>query len=91
MDLQAGGRLKPWRLRAFKGIDSAMNRGESVLKRRDGWLFGYGTHMESQSSSIDAIRDRISLIQEKELDLHVGEYDDIHQQLERALGAIDGL
>lgn len=54
-------------------------------------VFGYGTHMESQSSSIDAIRDRISLVQEKELDLHVAEYDEIHQQLERALSAIDGL
>jgi hypothetical protein len=63
---------------------------------------GYGTEMNyedsteeiagsSQSSSIDAIRDRISTIQENELDQHVAEYDAIHAQLERALTSIDGL
>lgn len=62
-----------------------------MLEGREMAVFGYGTHMESQSSSIDAIRDRISLVQEKELDLHVAEYDEIHQKLERALSAIDGL
>jgi len=45
----------------------------------------------SQSSSIDAIRDRIASIQEKELNGHVAEYDAIHTELERALTAIDGL
>jgi len=45
----------------------------------------------SQSTSIDAIRDRITIIQEKELNNHVAEYDAIHAELERALTAIDGL
>ncbi len=45
----------------------------------------------SQSSAIESIRDRIAQVQDKELDLHVGEYDAIHIQLERALSAIDGL
>lgn len=45
----------------------------------------------SQSSAIVSIRDRIAQVQDKELDLHVGEYDAIHNQLERALSAIDGL
>ena len=47
---------------------------------------------ESQASeSIETIRDRISAIQERDLDEHVGEFDAIHHQLERALAAIDGL
>ena len=46
---------------------------------------------ESQSNSIDAIRDRITSVQDKALEEHVGEYDAIHAQLERALSAIDGL
>lgn len=62
-----------------------------MLEGREIELIGYGTHMESQSSSIEAIRDRITLVQEKDLDSHVGEYDEIHLQLERALSAIDGL
>jgi len=45
----------------------------------------------SQSTSIEAIRDRITSIQEKELNSHVAEYDAIHAELERALTAIDGL
>jgi hypothetical protein len=49
------------------------------------------SEFSSQSSSIDAIRDRISSLQDKEIDLHVAEYDAIHGQLERALSAIDGL
>lgn len=45
----------------------------------------------SQSSSIDAIRDRISSVQDRDLSEHVDEYDGIHAQLERALTQIDGL
>lgn len=45
----------------------------------------------SQSSSIDAIRDRISSVQDRDLSEHVAEYDGIHAQLERALTQIDGL
>ena len=45
----------------------------------------------SQSASIDAIRDRISSVQDRELSEHVAEYDGIHAQLERALTQIDGL
>jgi len=45
----------------------------------------------SQSSSIEAIRDRISSVQDRELSEHVAEYDGIHAQLERALTQIDGL
>jgi len=45
----------------------------------------------SQSASIDAIRDRISTVQDRDLSEHVSEYDGIHAQLERALTQIDGL
>ena len=45
----------------------------------------------SQSASIDAIRDRISSVQDRDLSEHVAEYDGIHAQLERALTQIDGL
>ena len=45
----------------------------------------------SQSASIDAIRDRISSVQDRDLSEHVDEYDGIHAQLERALTQIDGL
>jgi hypothetical protein len=45
----------------------------------------------SQSTSIDAIRDRIASIQERDLNSQVAEYDAIHGELERALAAIDGL
>ena len=45
----------------------------------------------SQSSSIEAIRDRISSVQDRDLSEHVAEYDGIHAQLERALTQIDGL
>jgi hypothetical protein len=47
---------------------------------------------ENQSSqSIESIRDRISAVQGKDLNDHVGEFDAIHHQLERALADIDGL
>jgi hypothetical protein len=45
----------------------------------------------SQSGSIDSIRDRIAAVQGHELDTHVTEYDAIHDQLQRALTAIDGI
>jgi hypothetical protein len=63
-----------------------------------GLLIGYGTRMDISDSSenqsrqtIESIRDRISAVQGKDLNEHVGEYDAIHYQLERALAAIDGL
>ena len=69
-----------------------------MSKKRVSLLIGYGTRMdisdssENQSSqSIESIRDRISAVQGKDLNEHVGEYDAIHHQLERALAAIDGL
>ena len=43
------------------------------------------------SESIESIRDRISAVQGRDLNEHVGEFDAIHHQLERALAAIDGL
>jgi hypothetical protein len=45
----------------------------------------------SPSGSIDSIRDRIAAVQAQELDHHVNEYDAIHEQLQRALTAIDGI
>ncbi len=69
-----------------------------MSKKRVSLLIGYGTRMdisdssENQSSqSIESIRDRISAVQGKDLNEHVGEFDAIHHQLERALAAIDGL
>ena len=69
-----------------------------MSKKRVSLLIGYGTRMdisdssENQSSqSIESIRDRISTVQGKDLNEHVGEFDAIHHQLERALAAIDGL
>ena len=46
---------------------------------------------QSQSGSIESIRDRIACVQDRELDLHVSEYDAIHEQLQRALNAINGI
>jgi hypothetical protein len=47
---------------------------------------------ENQSSeTIESIRDRISAVQGRDLNEHVGEFDAIHHQLEQALAAIDGL
>lgn|GEM_PF-1016253 len=69
-----------------------------MSKKRVSLLIGYGTRMdisdssENQSTqSIESIRDRISAVQGKDLNEHVGEFDAIHHQLERALAAIDGL
>ena len=69
-----------------------------MSKKRVSLLIGYGTRMdisdssENQSSqSIESIHDRISAVQGKDLNEHVGEFDAIHHQLERALAAIDGL
>ena len=69
-----------------------------MSKKRVSLIIGYGTRMdisdssENQSSqSIESIRDRISAVQGKDLNEHVGEFDAIHHQLERALAAIDGL
>lgn len=69
-----------------------------MSKKRVSLLIGYGTRMdisdssENQSSqSIESIRDRISAVQGKDLNEHVGEFDAIHHQLERSLAAIDGL
>lgn len=69
-----------------------------MSKKRVSLLIGYGTRMdisdssENQSSqSIESIRDRISAVQGKDLNDHVGEFDAIHHQLERALADIDGL
>lgn len=70
--------------------------------KRGSALFGYGMAMDihndgqafddsSQSSSINSIKDRINGIQMKDLNSHVAEYDAIHEDLERALKAIDGL
>ena len=61
-------------------------------------LIRYGTRMDNSDSfqnqsseTIESIRDRISAVQGRDLNEHVGEFDVIHQQLERALAAIDGL
>jgi hypothetical protein len=73
-----------------------------VSGQRGRGLFRYGIAMDiysdshisdgaSQSSSIDAIRDRIAAIQDKDLNSQVAGYDAIHGELERALTAIDGL
>ena len=64
---------------------STMNHDEEFSPSND------ASAGESQSASIDAIRDRIASVQNRELDEHVAEYDGIHAQLERALTAIDGL
>ena len=45
----------------------------------------------SQSEAIESIRDRIAAVSGLELDNHVAEYDAIHDQLQRALTAIDGI
>ena len=69
-----------------------------MSKKRVSLLIGYGTRMDISNSSenqssqtIESIRDRISAVQGKDLNEHVGEFDAIHHQLERALAAIDGL
>ncbi len=69
-----------------------------MSKKRVSLLIGYGTRMDisdssanQSSQSIESIRDRISAVQGKDLNEHVGEFDAIHHQLERALAAIDGL
>jgi len=52
---------------------------------------GRGASSNPSNGSIDAIRDRIASVQSLELNEHLPEYELIHEQLERALAAIDGL
>jgi hypothetical protein len=42
-------------------------------------------------ASLNEIKNRISSIQEKPLDAHPGEYEEIFQELNRSLNEIDGL
>ena len=46
---------------------------------------------ESNSTSVDAIKARIALINSKPLEEHSEEYEAVHASLQRALSEIDGL
>ena len=45
----------------------------------------------SVGASLEEIKSRISAVQEKALDSHPGEYEEIFQELNRALNEIDGI
>ncbi len=45
----------------------------------------------SVGAGLDEIKNRISTIQEKALDSHPGEYEEIFQELNRSLNEIDGI
>ena len=45
----------------------------------------------SVGASLEEIKARIATVQEKALDSHTGEYEEIFQELNRALNEIDGI